>query len=161
MVNEAVDNEGKLRDSVWLRVIGPDYIDLAFRWAHEEDPNAKLYYNDYDIESPGRRRGSHRAREGLRSRGVPIDGVGIQAHELAVHPPSLRDLKGALRGYAGVGLAVAITELDVGISVPSDPKKLEAQAQIYGDVAGRLPGRLPVSHVRDLGLHGQVLVDPR
>ena len=53
VVNEAIDDQGQLRDSVWMRVIGPDYIDLAFRWAHEADPDAKLFYNDYDLEFPG------------------------------------------------------------------------------------------------------------
>jgi endo-1,4-beta-xylanase len=135
VVNEAVDHAGKLRDSVWLDVIGPDYIDLAFRWAHKEDPHAKLYYNDYDIESPGpKARGVTALVKGLRSRGVPIDGVGIQAHELAVHPPSGREMEGALRSYASLGLDVAITELDVGLSLPADGKKRDAQAQIYGDV---------------------------
>ncbi len=74
-----------MRHSIWLDVIGPEYIDLAFRWAHEADPAAKLYYNDYDIESPGpKARAVTRLVHGLQARGVPIDGVGIQAHELTV-----------------------------------------------------------------------------
>jgi endo-1,4-beta-xylanase len=135
VVNEAVDRNGKLRDSVWMRVIGPDYIDLAFRWAHDADPDAKLFYNDYDLEYPGAKTGAvTNLVRGLQSRGVPIDGVGIQAHELAVRPTSRSDLEAALRDYAGLGLDVAITELDVAVPLPATDEKLEAQAHTYRDV---------------------------
>jgi endo-1,4-beta-xylanase len=135
VVNEAVDNEGRMRDSVWMRVIGPDYIDLAFRWAHEADPDARLYYNDFDLEFPGPKADAATALvRGLQDRGVPIDGVGIQAHELTVRRPSRVDLEAALRSYARMGLDVGITELDVGIFVPSSPEELGVQAEVYGDV---------------------------
>jgi endo-1,4-beta-xylanase len=81
----------------------------------------------------------------MQARGVPIDGVGIQAHEIAVHPPSGTDTEAALRGYAQMGLDVAITELDVGVFLPSDGKKLAAQARIYQDV---LDACLAVSRCR-------------
>lgn len=137
VVNEAIDHEGKLRDSVWTRVIGPSYIDLAFKWAHEEDPGAKLFYNDYDIEFPGAKATAVRALvRGLKARGVPIDGVGIQAHELTVRPPSRTELEAALRSYANLGLDVAITELDVGTFLPATAKKLDEQGRIYDNVLG-------------------------
>jgi endo-1,4-beta-xylanase len=146
VVNEAIDDTGQLRPSVWLDVIGPDYIDLAFRWAHEEDPNAKLYYNDYDIDRPGPKAdAAHALVAGLQARGVPIDGVGIQAHEIATRPPSRTDLQAALSGYAAMGLDVAITELDVGIARPTDASKLAAQSRVYGDV---LDACLAVSRCR-------------
>ena len=132
VVNEAVDKDGKLRDSIWLKVIGPTYIDLAFRWAHEEDPNAKLYYNDYDIESPGPKASAVTALvRGLRARRVPIDGVGIQGHEVASHPPSSQELESALRTYAAMGLDVAVTEADVALSLPADEHEREVQAGVY------------------------------
>jgi endo-1,4-beta-xylanase len=135
VVNEAVDDQGKLRDTVWMRVIGPDYIDLAFRWAHETDPAAKLFYNDYDIEFPGAKADAVKALvHGLVKRGVPIDGVGIQAHELTVRPPSRTNLEDALRTFTDDGLETAITENDVGIFLPSNPDKLGEQAKIYGQV---------------------------
>src|SRR4029078_5518710 len=121
VVNEAVDKNGKLRDSIWLKVIGPPCMALACRWAHEEDPSAKLYYNDYDIESPGPKASAVTALvRGLRARGVPIDGVGIQGHEVASHPPSSHALESALRTYAAMGLDVAVTEADVALSLPAD-----------------------------------------
>ncbi len=135
VVNEAFDSEGKLRDSIWMRVIGPEYIDLAFRWAHEADSDAKLFYNDYDLEFPGAKARAVMALvRDLQRRGVPIDGVGIQAHELTVRPPSRNELQSALRGYAGLGLDVGITELDVGVYLPTSAAKLDEQAAVYSDV---------------------------
>ncbi len=135
VVNEAIDDNGNLRDSVWLRVIGPEYIDLAFRWAHEADPDAQLFYNDFDLEFPGAKADAVRALvRGLQSRGVPIDGVGIQAHEVTMRKPTGQQMEGALRSYAELGLDVAITELDVGVFLPATPEKLREQAAVYRDV---------------------------
>lgn len=146
VVNEAVDSEGNLRDSVWMRVIGPEYIDLAFTWAHEADPEAKLYYNDYDLEFPGpKARAVNTLVRGLQARDVPIDGVGIQAHELTVRRPSRTEMESALQDYADLGLDVAITELDVGIYLPSSAKKLGEQADVYADA---LDACLAVSRCR-------------
>ncbi len=135
VVNEAFDDQGQLRDSVWMQVIGPEYIDLAFRWAHEADPGAKLFYNDYDLEFPGpKARAVNALVRDLQARGVPIDGVGIQAHELTVRPPSRDKIEAALQEYADLGLDVGITELDVGIYLPSSPEKLDEQANVYTNV---------------------------
>ncbi len=148
VVNEAVDKDGRLRDNVWLRVIGPDYIDLAFTWAHEADPNAALYYNDYDIEFPGPKASAvHALVRRLQARRIPIDGVGIQAHERNADPPSRYALEAALRGYADLGLDVAITELDVRVQLPASDEKLKEQAKIYTDV---LDACLAVSRCRTL-----------
>jgi endo-1,4-beta-xylanase len=135
VVNEAIDGEGRLRDNIWLRVIGPDYIRLAFRWAHEADPDALLFYNDFDLEFPGPKATAVEAlvRDLVRD-GVPIDGVGLQAHELSARPPTRENVEVALRTYARIGLAVGITELDVGIALPGDTAKYEAQARVYDDV---------------------------
>jgi endo-1,4-beta-xylanase len=135
VVNEAIDDHGKLRDSVWSRVIGPDYIDLAFKWAHEADPDAKLFYNDYDIERPGAKSDAvEELVRGLKARGVPIDGVGIQGHELTVRAVDRATTVAALERYAKPGLEVAITEADVGIFLPAKEKNLEEQAAIYRDM---------------------------
>jgi endo-1,4-beta-xylanase len=135
VVNEAFDDDGELRNSVWMRVIGPEYIDLAFTWAHEADPDAKLYYNDYNLEYPGQKASAVNALvRDLQSRGIPIDGVGIQAHELTVRAPARTDMQDALQGYADLGLDVAITELDVGIDLPSSDTKRAVQANVYSDV---------------------------
>lgn len=135
VVNEALDEHGKLRDSVWSRAIGPDYIPLAFTWAHEADPSARLFYNDFDLEYPGpKARAAVELVRKLKADGVPIDGVGIQAHELTVRKPTAAQLDDTLRSYTDLGLDVAITELDVGIHLPASTAELDAQAGIYRDV---------------------------
>jgi endo-1,4-beta-xylanase len=135
VVNEALDEDGKLRDSVWTRVIGPDYIPLAFEWAHEADPDARLFYNDFDLEFPGpKARAAVALVRRLQADGVPIDGVGIQAHELTVRKPTTSDLDTALRSYSDLGLDVAITELDVGVHLPASKKELDDQADVYRNV---------------------------
>jgi endo-1,4-beta-xylanase len=135
VVNEALDEDGKLRDSVWTRVIGPDYIPLAFEWAHEADPDARLFYNDFDLEFPGpKARAAVALVRRLQADGVPIDGVGIQAHELTVRKPTTSDLDAALRSYSDLGLDVAITELDVGVHLPASKKELDDQADVYRNV---------------------------
>jgi endo-1,4-beta-xylanase len=135
VVNEAVDDDGNLRDSIWLRVIGPEYVDLAFRWAREADPDALLFYNDFDLEFPGPKAEAAEALvRGLLDRGVPIDGVGIQGHELAARPLTRASVEDALRTYARMNLAVGITELDVAITPPGDETELEQQASMYDDV---------------------------
>jgi endo-1,4-beta-xylanase len=146
VVNEAIDGEGRLRDSVWLRVIGPDYIRLAFRWAREADPDALLFYNDFDLEFPGPKATAVEAlvRDLVRG-GVPIDGVGLQAHELTARPPTRANVEQTLRTYARMGLAVGITELDVGVVLPGDAAQYEAQARVYDDV---LAGCLAVTRCR-------------
>jgi endo-1,4-beta-xylanase len=135
VVNEALDKHGDLRDSVWSRVIGPDYIPLAFEWAHEADPGARLFYNDFDLEFPGpKARAAVALVRKLRADGVPIDGVGIQAHELTERKPTRAELDDALRSYADLGLDVAITELDVGVHLPASRDELAEQAGVYRDV---------------------------
>ncbi len=135
VVNEALDEHGKLRDSVWTRVIGPDYIRLAFEWAHAADPDARLFYNDFDLEFPGpKARAAVELVRDLEAKGVPIDGVGIQAHELTVRNPTTDELDAAVHAYADLGLDVAITELDVGIHLPASKAELAEQADVYHDV---------------------------
>jgi endo-1,4-beta-xylanase len=136
VVNEAIADDGTLRDTVWLRAIGPDYIDLAFEFAHAADPKARLYYNDYSTESPGPKQDAVFALvTGLRVRGVPIDGVGFQSHIFSVDAaPSQATLTESLNRFAQAGFAVAITELDVGLTLPADEAQLQRQADVFRSV---------------------------
>ena len=127
VVNEAVSDDGPLRDSVWLRGIGPGYIDLAFKFAREADPDAKLFYNDYGAEGEGTKaRSVLRLLRQLKERGVPVDGVGLQGHVDTKPVPMLRE---TLAAYAALGLEIVFTEVDVRVD-PGSPD-LEAQAQQY------------------------------
>ena len=116
VVNEALADGGPdpLRDSPWRRIIGDDFIDHAFRFAREADPKAELYYNDYGLESPGKRRNCVELVKGMLERGVPIDGVGTQSHFHLEHP-SFEEVDKTIEAFADLGLKVMVTELDVDV----------------------------------------------
>ena len=116
VVNEALSDGGPdlLRDSPWRRIIGDDYLDHAFRYAREADPQAELYYNDYGLEDPRKRDNCLKLLRGLRERGVPVDGVGTQSHFHLHHPP-LEEIEKTITALAGLGLKVMVTELDVDV----------------------------------------------
>ncbi|WP_330237827.1 endo-1,4-beta-xylanase [Streptomyces sp. NBC_00525] len=131
VVNEAFNEDGTLRDSIWLRALGPGYIADAFRWAHQADPKAKLYINDYNIEGVNAKSTAlYNLVAELREQRVPIDGVGIQGH-LSVQYNAPHDITENMRRFDDLGLETAITEADVRIPMPSDSTKQEAQAEGY------------------------------
>jgi endo-1,4-beta-xylanase len=136
VVNEAVMKRGALRDTFWLRGIGPEYIDLAFQWAHEADPDALLFYNDFVAEGGGRRSKTlYRFLEERLGRGVPIHGVGLQMHLSIDNLPRKRCVVAAIRRFESLGLHVHITELDVRLRTPASGTALERQAQVYASAA--------------------------
>ena len=137
VLNEAVDEQGRLRKTLFLDTLGEGYVSEAFRLAHEADPDALLIYNDYGIEAPGPKLdGVCRLLERLRAEGVPVHGVGIQMHIEAAACPDPAALATLVRRLAGLGLKVNISEMDVRVrDVPgSRADKLEAQRRVYHDV---------------------------
>jgi GH35 family endo-1,4-beta-xylanase len=114
VVNEAIsDGTGEYRDSVFYRVLGREYLALAFKWAHEADPGAELYYNDYNLDADDKKRA--RAVElvkYLREQGARIDGIGLQGH-YNLTTPSAAKIDETIKIFADLGLKVMITELDV------------------------------------------------
>lgn len=137
VVNEAVGDDGTLRDSIWLRGIGPDYIDMAFQWAHEANPQARLFYNDYGGEGLGRKSDAIYALvKGLLARGVPLDGVGLQMHISLDSYPNPQDVLANMQRLTALGLEVQITEMDVKTQDDARPMqaKMTAEAQLYGEM---------------------------
>ncbi|MBT9539788.1 endo-1,4-beta-xylanase [Thiobacillus sp.] len=131
---EAVGEDGQPRDTFWSRGIGPDYLALAFRWAHEADPQAHLRYNDYGGEGAGAKAdGIYRIVADLRWQGVPIHGVGLQMHVSPDDAPPSKDLRANLQRLAALGLATHISEMDVMLPVPASRANLNKQAVIYRD----------------------------
>jgi len=116
VVNEAISDRGEeyLRDTPARRAIGDDYIEQAFRIAHEADPDVELYYNDYLIERPSKRQKALRLIRDLKEKGVRIDGVGIQGH-WSLDGSSLEDIEQAIVAFGEQGLKVMITELDIDV----------------------------------------------
>ncbi len=136
MVNEAIDDRGNPRETLWSQMIGPDYIEMAFRFAHEADPDAKLFYNDYNDESLNAKSNAVYALvKELKAKGVPIDGVGWQMHLVNGFRIRAEHRENAAR-LAELGVDIAITELDVRTPLPATKPALERQADAFGDVTG-------------------------
>jgi endo-1,4-beta-xylanase len=130
VVNEAFNDDGTLRDDIWLQKLGPSYIADAFRWAHAADPKAQLFYNDYNIEFTGPKSNAVYAFvQDLQKQGVPIDGVGFQTHLDTQYP--LPDLQANLQRFADLGLNVAETEVDVRTTLPVTAVEQSAQNAGY------------------------------
>jgi endo-1,4-beta-xylanase len=138
VVNEVVaDRGGPLRDTAFSRRLGAGYIGEAFRIAHEADPGALLFYNDYGAEGLGDKSDRVLALvSGLVARGVPIHGVGLQMHLRADALPATGHLRANIRRLAELGLLVAVSEMDVQAHMlPGDrPARLAAQRRVYRDV---------------------------
>jgi endo-1,4-beta-xylanase len=130
VVNEGIDDDGNLRDTFWARCIGPNYIEKAFRWAHDADPNAQLFYNDYGIERDGvKAKRVFDLVSALKKKGVPIHGVGLQMHLDGV--PSDMFLGRYMNQFEEIGLEVHITEMDVRLREPAGTQSLALQAEAY------------------------------
>ncbi len=130
VVNEVVNDGGGLRDTIWLRKLGPGYIADAFRWAHQADPHAKLYINDYNLESDAAKADTtFQIVTDLLARHVPIDGVGFQGHlDIQFGFP---DFAGHMKSFTDLGLEVAITEADVRMILPVTPEKQATQSTYF------------------------------
>ncbi len=116
VVNEALDDDDSkyFRDTDWYKICGEEYIAKAFLWAHEADPDAKLFYNDYNTEFPGKRDKIYCFLKQLLEAGVPIHGIGLQGH-WNINNPSEKELRDAIEKFSSLGLEVQITELDVSV----------------------------------------------
>ncbi len=130
VVNESIMENGKLRDSMWTKIIGPDFIEQAFRIADEELPaDVELLYNDYSMTGKGKRDGVIRMVRDLKKKGIRIDGVGLQGH-WSINGPSPRQIEDSIVAFAETGVDVHITELDIDV--------LPRKAGMYGaDVSKR------------------------
>lgn len=116
VVNEAIDDDSTkfLRDSKWYRICGEDFIDSAFVWAHEADPKAQLFYNDYNVVRPEKRDRVYKLLKGLLAKGIPVTGIGIQAH-WSVYEPAQEELETAIKMFASLGLKIQFTEVDISV----------------------------------------------
>ena len=137
VVNEAVGGNGSMRETLWLEHLGADYVADAFRWAHEIDPDAQLFYNDFGGEGLGKKSDAiYEYVRGLLNQGVPVHGVGLQMHVSTEHSPPPGDVAANIRRLAALGLQVHITELDVAIEGDVSEQELADQADIYRDLMG-------------------------
>jgi GH35 family endo-1,4-beta-xylanase len=135
VVNEVISDDGVgLRNSLWLRVIGPEYIDSAFVWANRADPAAKLYLNETGIEAQHAKSNLALSLvQGLKARGIPVHGVGFEAH-FTVTLGAPNDIRATLARFANAGFDIRVSEMDVAIADGADASELTRQAIIYRDV---------------------------
>lgn len=141
VVNEALAPDGTLADTIFLRKLGPGYIEECFRWAHEADPSAILLYNDNKVEGIGTEKSEafFQLLKDLKSKGVPVHGCGMQAHFNAAGTgrnrcPTPRMVKQQIHRLGKLGLSVNISEMDVRVSQLPQEVRDTAQQQIYHDI---------------------------
>ncbi|MFB0616863.1 endo-1,4-beta-xylanase [Streptomyces sp. AGS-58] len=133
VVNEPFDEDGTYRSDLWYNGLGPGYIANALTWAHAADPDAKLYINDYNVEGvDAKSTALYDLVKSLKAQGVPIGGVGLQAHLVLGQVPST--LQQNIQRFADLGVDVAITELDVRMQLPADSTELAQQAADFKSV---------------------------
>ncbi|HYD51248.1 MAG TPA: endo-1,4-beta-xylanase [Gemmatimonadaceae bacterium] len=135
VVNEAINDDGTMRSTLWSQRIGDDYIALAFQRAAQVEPGVPLYYNDYNIEGPGAKAdAAYDLVRSLKNAGVPIHGIGFQGHFIAGQVPTRAQLAANFARFAALGLAVQITELDIRVPMPSTAASLQQQAFDFATV---------------------------
>src|SRR5689334_13368376 len=118
VVNEALNEDGSLRETPWMKIIGPDYIEKAFQYAHEADPAAELYYNDYNLDYARKREGAVRLIKSLQAAGIPVHAIGSQEH-LKLNTPTAAEVDSSIRAFAALGVKVNMTELDIDLLPPA------------------------------------------
>ena len=114
VVNEAINDDGTMRQTQWYKIIGDDYIAKAFEFAHDADPKAELYYNDYSLENDAKRKGVIALVKKLRAAKIPVHAVGSQEHD-KMDWPTVDQLDNTISELAALGVRVNITELDIDV----------------------------------------------
>lgn len=139
VVNEAIEDDGSWRQSPFYKILGKEYIPLAFQYAHEADPDIELYYNDYNMGNEKKRNTVVALIKDLKRRGLRIDAVGMQGH-MGMDYPDIKEFEKSILAYAGTGVKVMITEWEMS-ALPtvsksaniSDKVAYEKQANPYTD----------------------------
>lgn len=114
VVNEAINDDGSWRESPFYKILGKDFVKLAFQYAQEADPDAELYYNDYSMSLEGRRNGVIAMVKDLQSQGIKVSGIGMQGH-LDMDFPDIKEFENSIEAFAALGVKVMITELDMTV----------------------------------------------
>ncbi|HEY8463106.1 MAG TPA: endo-1,4-beta-xylanase [Bacillota bacterium] len=135
VVNEAFEENGNYRTSFWYNTLGKSFIEKAFIRAREADPNAKLIYNDYNLEYTGSKsNAAYNMLKDFKSRGIPVDGIGFQMHLDIQYGFDYNDFARNMQRFADLGLEIYITEMDVRVSSNPTASELQTQAEYYKGV---------------------------
>ena len=131
-MNEALNDDGTFRTDVFYNIIGEEYIRIAFETVAAADPDVKLYYNDYNTETAGAKStAALNIVKSLQAAGTKIDGVGFQSHFIVGSTPSKADQVSKLESFTALGVEVALTELDIRMTLPSTDALLAQQSTDY------------------------------
>ena len=114
VVNEAINDDGSWRESPFYKILGKDFVKLAFQYAQEADSDAELYYNDYSMSNEGRRNGVIAMVKELQAQGIKVSGIGMQGH-MGMDFPDLKEFEKSIVAFAALGVKVMITELDMSV----------------------------------------------
>ncbi len=128
VVNEALNEDGTMRQSPWMKIIGDDYIELAFKYAHDADPKAELYYNDFNLENEPKRKGAIELIKKLKAKGVPVHAVGLQGHD-NLDWPTVDQQDATITAFEQLGVKVNITELDITV-LPNAQRQPTAEVTV-------------------------------
>lgn len=144
VVNEAIEGDGSYRQSDFYKILGPEYIPLAFQYAHEADPDAELIINDYGMNSPAKRDAYVRIVNDMKKRGLRVDQIGMQSHT-GMDYPDLKEYEESLKAFAGTGCKVAITEWDMSALPTINTGANISETEEYNKLLNPYPEALPDS----------------
>lgn len=144
VVNEAIEGDGSYRKTPFYEILGEEYVPLAFQYAHEADPDAELYYNDYGMHAPGRRDGVVRLVNALKEQGIRIDAIGMQGH-MGMDYPDVNDFEKSLLAFAGTGAKVMITEWEMSALPTVKESANISDTAAYNKAMNPYPETLPDS----------------
>jgi endo-1,4-beta-xylanase len=136
VLNEAVVEDGSFRKSKFYEIIGEEFVELAFQFAAEGDPTAELYYNDYGMANPGRRKGVIEMVKNLQAKGIKIDGIGMQGH-LNLESLNMEEFEKSIVAFAELGIPVMITEFDLTI-LPFPSRQTTADVGLRAEYEARM-----------------------
>ncbi|WP_282635529.1 endo-1,4-beta-xylanase [Sphingobacterium thalpophilum] len=152
VVNEAILDNGDWRKSKFYDIIGPEFIELAFKFAHEADPEAELYYNDYSTAIPAKRKAIMALVQRVKATGVPVHAVGMQEHN-GLYSPALEEVEKTILGFASLGVQVMVTEMDISV-LPHVRPEMGAEVgerHAYSKKMNPYDKGLPASKMAELG----------
>ena len=154
VVNEALNEDGTIRKSIFSDKLGEDFVVKAFQLAAKAAPNTELYYNDYNIEQPKKRAGAIALIKKIQASGTRIDGVGIQGH-WSINGPPIKDIEESILAYSALGIKVMFTELDLtALPNPWDLKGADVNQNFAGSpLMNPYPKALPDSMQVKLAKH--------
>ncbi len=140
VVNEAFEDDGSYRETNWYEIIGEDYIEQAFRFAHAADSAAQLYYNDYNLWKPEKREAVIALVKDLQSKEIRIDAVGMQAH-LGLERPSAEEVEASIVAFSELGIDVMVTELDINVTRTLIENDIEFEGELPDSLQQELATR--------------------